>query len=169
MTGQRIDGIAIVGGGTAGWMAAAILARKLQGRFGPIRLIESPDIGTVGVGEATIPPIRLFNSALGIDENDFIRRTQGSFKLGIEFRDWSRIGHAYFHPFGVYGDSPEMVSLHQRWLKLREMGDDIAFDQLSLNTVTALLDRFSRPTAEEPAPRPLFYAYHFDAGLYAQY
>jgi tryptophan halogenase len=164
-TPNALRGIAIVGGGTAGWMAAAILARRLGTRFGPLRVIESPEIGTIGVGEATIPPIRLFNNALGIDERDFLRRTQGTLKLGIEFRNWGRQGHAYFHPFGLHGTSPEQVNLHQEWLKLRQLGELESFEDYSLNTVMARTGRVS--------PQSLIsvyaYAYHFDAGLYAAY
>jgi tryptophan 7-halogenase len=166
----RLHGIAIVGGGTAGWMAAAILARRLGTTMGPIQLIESPEIGTIGVGEATIPPIRLFNEALGIDEDDFLRKTQGTIKLGIELQDWSRIGHSYFHPFGVHGTAPDQISLHQEWLRLRHLGEPGSFEDYSLNTVAARHGRVAPAEVRDQSPWCAFsYAFHFDASLYAQY
>jgi tryptophan halogenase len=166
---EHVRSIVIVGGGTAGWMAAAASARKLAGVPCAITLIESSEIGTVGVGEATIPPIRLFNQALGIDENEFLRATQGTFKLGIEFQDWARIGHRYMHPFGIPGvraDAP----VHQRWLQLRGEPDAGSFEDYSLNAIIARRDRLAHPGPQRGGVWDLYgYAYHFDASLYAAY
>lgn len=166
---NSIKKIVIVGGGTAGWMTAAALSNALQ-QGCDITLIESEQIGTVGVGEATIPPIRLFNQSLGINENDFIRATQGSFKLGIQFINWGRQNHSYFHPFGSYGRQFDLVSLHHHWLAAKAQGKADSLDSYCMAWVAGQQGRFAPPVAD---PRHVLsthdYAYHFDAGLYARY
>jgi tryptophan 7-halogenase len=165
---DRIRRIAIIGGGTAGWMTAAALAKVLGRDYATITLVESDAIGTVGVGEATIPQINIFNRMLGIDEDDFIRRTKGSFKLGIEFVDWARKGHSYFHPFGYFGINMEGVSFHAFWLRLHQMGLSPDISDYSLQAKASRSGKFMRPIDAGNSPlSDISYAFHFDAGLYA--
>ena len=166
----RIRSIAVVGGGTAGWMVASALGRVLGTDYASIRLIESDAIGTVGVGEATIPQINVFNRMLGIDENEFVRRTKGSFKLGIEFVDWGAIGERYFHPFGSYGVDMLGVSFHSFWMKMARSPKFADIDDFSLMAKAAAGGKFMRPIdAGKSFLSDIAYAFHFDAGLYAAY
>lgn len=170
MEGRAVERVVIVGGGTAGWMTAAALAHRLQGLPISVTLVESEKIGTVGVGEATVPHIRFFNARLGIDEADFMRRTSATFKLGIEFRNWGRKGDSYIHPFGVFGEEIEGVPFHHLWARFARAGGRDPVEAFSLPVLAARMDRFAHP---DPDPDSLLstysYAYQFDAGLYAAY
>jgi tryptophan halogenase len=168
---RPIRQVVIVGGGTAGWMAAAAFT-KLLGTGISVTLIESDEIGTVGVGEATVPHLKLFNRVLGIDEIEFVKQTQGTFKLGIEFVDWARLGDRYVHGFGTIGHDYGLLPFYQYWLKLHLAGKAAAIGEYSLNTVAAPQGRFMASASDAPANSPLAdiaYAYHFDAGLYARF
>src|SRR5687768_4368958 len=166
----RVREIVIVGGGTAGWMAAAALSKVLTRDYS-IRVVESEEIGTVGVGEATIPMIKLFNNALEIDENDFMRSTKGSFKLGIEFRDWGRIGDSYIHAFGKIGQDMGTVAFYQYWLKMHRAGKAAPLDDYCIGALACRHNKFMRAVTDRPnSPLgDIAYAYQFDASLYARY
>jgi len=170
---RRVRDIVIVGGGTAGWMTAAALAKVAGTRNYTITLVESDEIGTVGVGEATIPPILLFNRLLGIDENEFIRETNATFKLGIEFVDWTRQGHSYMHPFGLFGADMNGVLFSHYWLRMVKAGGDPDNHRFVAEAGAAQMGRFMRtpPGARSgPGAMPgINYAFQFDAGLYARY
>ena len=162
--------IVIVGGGSAGWMTAAALSDAV-GEGCKITLIESEAIGTVGVGEATIPPIRNFNQRIGIDEASFVKETAGSFKLGIQFVDWERKGHSYFHPFGQYGAEFDKVPFYHYWMREKLAGKiDGPIDEFSMCWAMAKAGRFAHPEPDRRKIQSTFdYAYHFDAGLYAAF
>jgi tryptophan halogenase len=162
--------IVILGGGTAGWMTAAALASALKGRIA-IGLIESDSIGTIGVGESTIPMIRRFNAALGIDEDDFIRATGATFKLGIEFRDWGGLGERYMHGFGRFGQDLASLPFYQYWLRMQHTGRGQDLAQYSINQMAAQSQRFMRADASagNSPLADITHAFHIDAGLYARY
>lgn len=170
MTDTRIRKILIVGGGSAGWMTAAALSKILREGYAEITLVESDAIGIVGVGEATIPQMGTFNRTLGLDENDFVRRTKGTFKLGIEFVDWGAKGDRYLHPFGPYGLNMEGVSFHAYFIKNHPDQSSDALAAYSLEATAARAGRFMRPVnaGNSPLSRTA-YAFHFDASLYARY
>ncbi len=165
-----IKTINIVGGGTAGWMTAAALAHVFRGSGITINLIESEEIGTVGVGEATIPEIIKFLQILGLEEADFMRETQATFKLGIEFIDWLRPNHSYFHPFGTYGMDMEGISFHHFWLKAIKSGKTSALEDYCITWQAGKNGRFAHPAQQPNNPlSDIRYAYHFDAILFARY
>jgi len=167
---QQLKRILIVGGGTAGWMTAALLSKLFNGLY-EITLVESEAIGIVGVGEATIPAIKKYNELLGLDENEFLQRTQGSFKLGVQFVDWWKRGHSYIHGFGLIGRDLGWLRCHQYWLKARAAGRASDFADYSINTAAALENRFMRadPKMTESPLGHIAHAFHFDAALYARY
>jgi tryptophan halogenase len=167
---EPIKQIVIVGGGTAGWMTAAALATVLKNKY-TIRLIESDDIGIVGVGEATIPMIQRFNQILGINENEFLKETQGTFKLGIEFVNWGNIGERYIHGFGTLGQEMLTVRFDQYWQKYHQQGKIGPLEEYSITRMAAKANKFM-PADLEVLNSPLnhiAHAYHFDASLYAKY
>lgn len=168
---RAIKSVAIIGGGTAGWMSAAAITKSF-GRAIDVVLIESEEIGTIGVGEATIPALSQFNRLLEIDEAEFVRQTQGSFKLGIQFNDWGKIGDSYIHGFGTIGRDLGLLPFHQYWLKARSAGRAKDIGHYSLNTIAAPQGKFMTPPSDAPPNTPLAeiaYAYHFDAVLYAKF
>ena len=170
MNDRGIRSLVIVGGGTAGWMAAAALARALAGINVQIRLIEAAHIEPIGVGEATIPPIMDFIRQLGIDENDLVRQIKATFKLGIGYRDWTRRGDFYFHPFGPAGPGIGNLPFQAYWLKMRLEGKAQRLEEYSIQAAAALRGKFSRPVHAPNTPlNKLTYALHFDAGRFAQY
>mgnify|MGYP006269028479 CR=1 FL=1 len=162
--------ILIVGGGSSGWMTAALLSRLFQGMY-QVTLVESEDIGTIGVGEATIPAIKKYIDLLGLDENEFIARTQASFKLGIQFENWWKQGEKYIHGFGVIGQDWEWLRCHHYWLKARELGRADDFAAYSINTAAALENKFVRAQAsmgDSPLSQ-IGHAFHIDASLFARF
>lgn len=170
MNNNNIKSVVIVGGGTAGWMTAAALSKSLDSKVN-IRLIESEEIGTVGVGEATIPHIKFFNHLVGFDEKQFLRETNATYKLGIEFVNWGKIGDSYVHPFGPYGIDMQGVHFHHSWLRQKKNGTAKPIHEYSLPGMAAKAGKFQhpRPDLQSSPLSSIDYAYQFDAALYAKY
>jgi tryptophan 7-halogenase len=161
--------IVILGGGTAGWMAATALASMLPRQRYSITLVESEQIGIVGVGEATLPQMKNFNDLLAIDEAEMMRSTRATFKLGIDFVDWGFVGSSYVHPFGIHGPAGTGLAFHQRWLRTVAGGRDWSIEDFSFAVAAARANRFEFPRNGTAINSTYSYAYHFDASLYAAY
>jgi tryptophan halogenase len=163
MNSNCVKKVVVTGGGTAGWVAAAALSKQL-GKLIEVVLVESEQIGTVGVGEATIPPMRTFHSLLGIDEQEFMRATNAVFKLGIAFKNWGQIGDHYIHPFGSTGQSSYLADFQHFWLYAKSKGIDAEFGEYSLEVQAAKAGKFAISKKGS-----INYAYHLDATRYAQF
>ncbi len=167
---HQIKRLVILGGGTAGWMTAAALSKLLNPNLFTVTLVESDAIGTVGVGEATLPHLRFFNQRLGIDEGEFIRATNATIKAGIEFSNWGNIGDAYIHPFGDYGEPLNNVSFQHYFYQAQKRNSALNLDDYSLPVMACKQSKFAFPTTEPNLLTSTYsYAYHIDAGLYAKY
>lgn len=169
MSENRVKNIAIVGGGTSGWMTAAALSKLLPADVN-VTLVESADIPNIGVGEATIPQIQLFNQLIGIDEDDFIRATKATFKHGIEFINWRKLEHSYFHPFGTLGLNFDGVDFHHFFLRAQNENSAEDIQKYAFNSVAAKAGKMMRSVNVPNSPLSnIAYAYHFDSGLYVEY
>lgn len=167
---SEIRTLIIAGGGTAGWMSAAALAKLVIPLGIKVTLVESEKIGTVGVGEATLPHLRFFNETLGIDERELVKATNATIKLGIEFCDWGNIGERYIHPFGEYGREIRGVEFHHYWSKMQRRGKAGRICDFSLPVIMAEQNKFGIPSNNPDQIMSSFsYAYQFDASAYAQY
>ena len=170
MSFEPVRSVLIVGGGTAGWMTASALARAFPRESLRVTLVESEEIGVVGVGEATVPILQHLHGLLGVDERAFLKATNGTYKLGIEFRDWARIGDVFFHGFGDYGPTIQQIQPHHHWLRLRQLGDPTWLDDYSMPYAIARRGRFAIPPVKSPNPAVAYkHAFHFDASLYGQF
>ncbi len=169
MQDEAIQNIVIVGGGTAGWMTAAALANLMGQLNANITLVESEQIGTVGVGEATLPHLRFFNQRLGIDEPEFMKQVNATYKLGIEFANWGKLGDAYIHPFGDFGSPINGIPFHHYWLYAKRNGLNNPIGDYSLPVALCEKNKFAFPAQDRSLESTYSFAYHIDAGLYARF
>jgi tryptophan halogenase len=161
--------VVVLGGGTAGWMAAAALVRLLP-HAADVHVVESAEIGIVGVGEATLPHLRFYVQSLGLDEAEFMRATHATFKLGIDFRDFGSIGTSYLHPFGGFGTELNGVGFHHYWRRMLAQGREDDLFRYSICNVMADANRFAPPSADPSSFLSTYsYAYQFDATLFGPY
>ena len=167
---QAIKSVVIVGGGTAGWMAAASLQHHFANTGLKFTVVDSSSIGTIGVGEATIPTIRRFYANLGLSDREVMRATQATVKLGIQFNDWHSAGSSFIHPFGLFGQDLRGIGFHHFWKKLRERGSGARLGEYSLGASLAVNEKFTPPSANPPSSLSVFdWALHLDASLFAEF